>query len=128
MSRSLRSVLKLVLMRHTYSTWIANERTALGWIRTAQGFAMLGVIIAQVSRLTHSLNPDPELGFFVVSVPLSSVCHTMALLITSLGCYRFLHWQAEMARGSAISSGWEITVASVLSFLVSSRRVCWCWV
>jgi len=102
----------------------ANERTALGWIRTAQAFAVLGVVIAQVSRLTASLNPDPTLGFFIVSVPLSSVCHTMALLITFLGCYRFIHWQAEMARGNAISSGWEITAAFVLSFLVGSSRIC----
>lgn len=110
----------------TYSIVLANERTALGWIRTAQAFAMLGVIIAQVTRLYRSLSPDPVLGFFVVSVPLSSVCHIMALLTTLLGCYRFLHWQAAMARGKAISSGWEITVVSVLSILVSFTRAWRC--
>lgn len=110
-------------MYRTYPILIANERTALGWIRTAQAFAMLGVIIAQVTRLYRSLSPDPVLGFFVISIPLSSICHIMALLTTILGCYRFLHWQSEMARGNAISSGWEITVIFVLSLLVSLARI-----
>lgn len=80
---------------------------------------MLGVIIAQLLRLSHSSNPNPILGFFVISVPLSSICHIMAILTTILGCYRFFHWQAEMARGYAISSGWELLTIFTLSFLVS---------
>lgn len=80
---------------------------------------MLGVFIAQLMRLTHSDTPDPVLGFFVVSVPLSSMCHIMALLITGVGFYRFLHWQSEMAKGNAISSGWELITIYILSMLVS---------
>lgn len=97
----------------------ANERTALGYIRTAQAFAMLGVVIAQVMRLNASSSPDPVLGFLVVSVPLSAICHVMALVITCLGFYRFLHWQAELARGRALSGGWEMMTIFVLSILVS---------
>lgn len=98
--------------------WLANERTALGWIRTAQAFAMMGVIIAQLMRLYRSPSPDPVFGFFVVSVPLSLLCHVMAMVITILGCCRYLHWQSEMARGNAISSGWELIVIFVLTILV----------
>jgi len=79
---------------------------------------MMGVFIAQLMRLFRSPNPDPVLGFFVVSVPLSLVCHVVAIIITILGCYRFLHWQSEMARGNAISSGWELVVVFMLTILV----------
>lgn len=80
---------------------------------------MLGVIVAQLLRLSHSPNPNPILGFFVVSIPLSSICHATAILVTLLGCYRFFHWQSEMARGYAISSGWEVLTIFTLCLLVS---------
>lgn len=81
---------------------------------------MLGVIISQVMRLMRSPNPDPFLGFFVVSIPLAAVCHLMALIVCLLGLYRFFHWQNKMAQDYAISSGWELTTIFVLSVLVSS--------
>jgi len=87
---------------------------------------MTGVVIAQVMRLYRSLDPDPILGFFVVSVPLSLVCHVMAMICTIFGCYRFLHWQNEMARGNAISSGWELNVVFMLSLLVCPVYARWC--
>lgn len=80
---------------------------------------MLGVVIAQLMRLQRSPNPDPVLGFYVISIPLSSVCHIMALLISCLGCYRFFEWQTNMARGQAISGGWIIYSIFILAFLVS---------
>lgn len=79
---------------------------------------MMGVIIAQLMRLYRSPSPDPVFGFFVVSIPLSLLCHVMAMVIIILGCYRYLHWQSEMARGNAISSGWELIVIFVLTILV----------
>lgn len=97
----------------------ANERTALGYFRTAQAFAMLGVVIAQFMRLQRSLNPDPVLGFFVVSVPFSCMCHVMALFTASLGCYRFFKWQSAMTKGQAMSGGRTIVSIFTLTFLVS---------
>lgn len=79
---------------------------------------MLGVIVAQVMRLQHSINPSPVLGFFVVSVPLSCVCHATAIAISTLGAFRFLRYQKEMARGSAVSGGWEIKCVGMLATLV----------
>lgn len=98
---------------------LANERTALGYIRSAEAFAVLGVIISQLLRLSHVSDPSTTFGFFVVSVPLAAICHVMALIVTVLGCYRFLHWQAEISRGYAISSGWEMLLVFVLAILVS---------
>lgn len=80
---------------------------------------MLGVFIAQCMRLTRSTNPDPVLGFYVASIPLSAICHVMALVTTILGCVRFLHWQSAMTHGQAISSGLELLIVFVLSLVVS---------
>lgn len=90
-------------------------------MRTAQAFAMLGVVIAQLMRLQHSSTPDLSLGFFVISVPLSCTCHVMALLTACLGCYRFFQWQSTMTRGKATSGGFAITVLFTFTFLVSDR-------
>ena len=109
---------QIAVPHHLCRDHLANERTALGYVRTAQAFAMLGVITSQMMRVLHSVHPDPVLGFFVISIPLSAVCHVMAVIISIVGCYRFLHWQAEMARGHAISGGWELVTTFSLSILV----------
>ncbi|EXJ96397.1 hypothetical protein A1O1_01523 [Capronia coronata CBS 617.96] len=97
---------------------LANERTYLGYLRTGQAFAILGAVIAQVLRLHHSLTPNPVIGFFVVSVPLSCVCHVTAIIISALGALRFLRYQKEMARGYAVSGGWEIKCVGILATLI----------
>jgi len=79
---------------------------------------MLGVIIAQVMRLQHSLNPNPVLGYFVVSIPLSSVCHGSAIAVSAFGAIRFFRYQREMARGYAVCGGWEIKAIGTLTTLV----------
>lgn len=98
---------------------LANERTFLGYLRTGQAFAMLGVVIAQLMRLQHSLTPNLVLGYFVISVPLSSICHIAAITIAFLGALRFIRVQNEMARGQAIAGGWEIKCVGTLASLVS---------
>ncbi|KIW83003.1 hypothetical protein Z517_02246 [Fonsecaea pedrosoi CBS 271.37] len=97
---------------------IANERTFLGYLRTAQAFAMVGVILAQVFRLNHSLHPNPHLGFFVVGVPLSCVCHGAAVLVSGIGALRFIRHQKTMARGYSLSGGWELTSIGMLTTLI----------
>ncbi|KAL2415741.1 hypothetical protein ABEF95_001724 [Exophiala dermatitidis] len=97
---------------------LANERTFLGYLRTSQAFAVLGVVTAQVMRLQHSLAPSPIIGFFVISIPLSCVCHGTAIVITALGALRFLRCQKEMARGYALAGGWEIKCIGTLTTLV----------
>jgi uncharacterized membrane protein YidH (DUF202 family) len=79
---------------------------------------MLGVITAQCMRLLKRTNPDQVLGFYVASIPLSAMCHCMALLTAVIGCARFLHWQSAMARGKAISAGVEIMTVFGLTFAV----------
>ncbi|KIW42652.1 uncharacterized protein PV06_06180 [Exophiala oligosperma] len=103
---------------------LANERTFLGYLRTGQAFAMLGVIIAQVMRLQHSITPDPVLGYFAVSVPLSSACHASAIAVSLLGAIRFFRYQKEMARGYAVCGGWEIKTVGTLATMVILSMIC----
>lgn len=97
---------------------LANERTALSYIRSAQAFAITGVVISQLLRILHAPNPNPTFGFFVVSIPLAAVCHAMALVVTVIGCWRFLHWQSALSRGDALSSGWEFLIVFGLTGLI----------
>lgn len=69
-------------------------------------------------RLQHSPTPNPVLGYFVISVPLSCVCHASAISFSFLGAVRFLRIQNEMARGHAVAGGWEIKCAGTLTTLV----------
>ncbi|KAL6250273.1 hypothetical protein RBB50_002574 [Rhinocladiella similis] len=103
---------------------LANERTFLGYLRTGQAFAMLGVIIAQVMRLQHSIAPNPVLGYFAISVPLSSVCHATAIAVSVVGAIRFFRYQKEMARGFAVSGGWEIKTVGTLATMVMLSMFC----
>lgn len=112
-------LLHALWVRLLMSLRLANERTFLGYLRTGQAFAMLGVIIAQMMRLHHSPNPNPVIGFFVVSIPLSCVCHASAIVISAIGAARFLRHQREMARGFALSGGWEVKCVGILATLVS---------
>lgn len=72
-------------------------------------------------RLQHNLTPNLALGYFVVSVPLSSICHVAAMIIAILGAVRFLRVQNEMARGYAVVGGWEIKFVGTLATLVSDN-------
>ncbi len=99
--------------------FLANERTFLGYLRTAQAFSMMGVFIAQLMRLRHSPNPRPVFGFYAVSVPLASICQVMAILFSIVGCIRFFKYQKNMALGAALSGGWEIGIVGLLTWAVS---------
>ncbi|KIW17615.1 hypothetical protein PV08_04810 [Exophiala spinifera] len=85
---------------------------------------MLGVVIAQVMRLQHSLTPNPVLGYFAVSIPLSSACHASAIVVSVLGAIRFFQYQKEMARGYAVSGGWEIKTVGTLAAMVLLSMFC----
>ena len=75
-------------------------------------------------RLQHNSTPNLTLGYFVVSVPLSSICHVAAMVMAILGAVRFLRVQNSMARGYAVAGGWEIKVAGTMATLVSNDVRC----
>ena len=82
---------------------------------------MLGIFIAQLMRLNHAPNPHHTLGYFATSVPLASVCQIMGIIVTLVGCQRFLKYQKTMALGAAVAGGWEISLVAGLTLLVSHR-------
>ena len=108
-------------IRHAYmaDTFIANERTYLAWFRTAASFSILGIIIAQLFRLQHSVNPSTVLGFYISGVPLACVCQGVALITTLIAAHRFWRLQNVMAQGNITTGGWEIGILLVLTGLVS---------
>lgn len=82
---------------------------------------MTGVIIAQLFKIQHVVHPDPEIGFYVVGIPLSSTFTGMAIFVLLVGAIRFWRLQSALVRGKALAGGWEIFVIMALSALVSSR-------
>jgi uncharacterized membrane protein YidH (DUF202 family) len=97
---------------------VANERTFLGYLRTSQICSMIGIFVAQLLRLQHSISPDPTLGFYVVGVPLSAIFQILAILVLLVGTSRYFKHQKTMTLGKALSGGWEILTVGGLSSIV----------
>ncbi|KAF2118403.1 hypothetical protein BDV96DRAFT_385459 [Lophiotrema nucula] len=89
---------------------LALERTFLGYLRTSLAFAMSGVIIAQLFRLQHSLNPNPSLGFFVLGIPLAASFICFGMVVLFFGAFRFWRQQQAMVHGKIHSGGWDIAI------------------
>lgn len=96
----------------------ALERTYLGYLRTSLAFSMLSVIIAQLFRLQHTENPDKELGFFIISIPLACICIGAAITVLLLGTYRFWRQQNAILRGKVHAGGWELNTIGAIILLV----------
>ena len=80
---------------------------------------MTGVIIAQLFRLQHSETPNPELGYYVLGVPLAATFIAFGMVVLFIGAFRFWRQQNALARGKVHAGGWEITAIMAISILVS---------
>ncbi|KAK4959575.1 hypothetical protein LTR66_011249 [Elasticomyces elasticus] len=69
---------------------------------------MIGVLMAQLYRLQHSLVPSTTFGYFVISKPLAAIFEIAAIVLVLLGAYRSWRQQNAMARGKVWVGGWEI--------------------
>lgn len=85
---------------------------------------MTGVIIAQLFRVQHAANPNPEIGFYVIGEPLSAAFISMAIFVLLVGAIRFWRLQDALVRGKALAGGWEVFVIMGLSALVSCFELC----
>lgn len=97
----------------------ANERTFLAWIRTSITLSILGVTIAQLLRLRNAPSPTGAINLYALAIPLSCICQGAALITALIGGHRYWRQQRAMARGQAISSGWEFWLIIGISGLVS---------
>lgn len=80
---------------------------------------MTGVITAQLFRLQHALNPDPDIGYFVFGVPLAASFIGSGMVVLLIGAFRFWRQQNAMVRGKVHAGGWEVTGIMVLVIAVS---------
>lgn len=87
--------------------------------------SILGVVIAQVSRIQHVLHPyqDNSLRYLVLGKPQACLCQATACLILLAGAYRFLRQQNAMNHGYVIAGGWDVPSIGVVVGLVCPRRV-----
>ncbi|OCL03549.1 hypothetical protein AOQ84DRAFT_347547 [Glonium stellatum] len=97
---------------------LALERTFLGYLRTSVALAIMGVITAQLFRLQHSINPNPNLGFFVLGIPLAVIFIATAILVLLLGAFRFWKQQNALVRGKIHAGGWEINTIMCLTIVL----------
>ncbi|KAG9204178.1 hypothetical protein G6514_001817 [Epicoccum nigrum] len=79
---------------------------------------MTGVIIAQLFRIQHTISPDPQIGFYVISEPLSAVFIGMAIFVLLVGAIRFWRLQNALVRGKALVGGWEVFAIMAMSALL----------
>lgn len=97
---------------------LALERTFLGYLRTSAMLCMTGVIITQLFRLQHTANPNLNLGFFVLGVPVAASFIGLAILVLLIGAYRFWSQQRAMIRGTVYAGGWDISLIMLLSIIL----------
>lgn len=103
---------------------LANERTFLSWLRTSLALSMTGIFTTQLFILQSPRLPYMNLGFFVLGVPLGSLCQAAALVNSFIGAYRFWRLQNAMVSGKACAGGWEIVFIGTLIALVSTGQSC----
>ncbi len=100
---------------------LANERTFLAWLRTSLALSMMGIFTTQLFILQAGRLPHMNISFFVLGVPLGSLCQAAALMNIIIGAYRFWRHQSAMVNGRACAGGWELLVIGGLLALVSAR-------
>ncbi len=84
--------------------------------------AILGIVIAQISRIQHHLRPNHEykIRYYVLGKPQACICQISALLILLAGTYRFFRQQNEITQGRARVGGPELHSVWILIFLCLS--------
>ena len=101
----------------------ANERTFLSWLRTSLALSMIGIVTTQLFVLQAGHLPYMNLSFFVLGIPLGSLCQAAALVNIIIGAYRFWRLQSAMVKGQACAGGWEPLLVGGLVALVSARAL-----
>jgi len=98
----------------------ALERTYLGYLRTSLAFVQSGVLVAQLFRLQHSLNPNLTYGYYVLGIPLAATFICVGIIVLSLGAYHTWHQQQALVRGKVDLGRREIWTIMVLGVGVST--------
>ncbi|KAL2444623.1 hypothetical protein ABEF95_017121 [Exophiala dermatitidis] len=94
---------------------LSNEQTFLAWLSLADGMAILGVVVAQVSRIQQVLRPYEEdsIRYLLLGKPQACLCYGTACLILLIGAYRFFQQQHAINRGFAVVGGYDVPLLGV---------------
>ena len=102
---------------------LANERTFLAWLRTSLALSMTGIFTTQFFVLQTTHPSQTTMSFFLLGVPLGSLCQAAALINVVVGACRFWRHQNAMMKGRACTGGWEILLIGGLIALVSACQL-----
>jgi uncharacterized membrane protein YidH (DUF202 family) len=91
-------------------------------LRTSLAFAVQGIVIAQLFRLTQSPDAVGAIGYYAFGIPLACVSIGCAILVAFAGAHRFWRQQNAMSRGKVYAGGWELGLVSAIGLLVSWNR------
>lgn len=105
-------------------TTLANERTFLGYLRTSLALSMLGIVIAQLFRLQHTIDPSHTFGYFVLGKPLAAILEGAAMATALVGARRFWRQQMAMMRGNCLAGGWELVAIGATVAVVCKPVTC----
>ena len=99
---------------------LANEQTYLSWLGFSDAFALLGVVIAQISRIRNLADPDGRglLCNYLLGKPQSCFCYAMAIFTLVFGAYRFFRQQHALTVGYARVGGPELPLMGVSTGVV----------
>lgn len=89
----------------------ALERTNLGYARTANAFAIFGVLMTQLYVLA---NFDRTFG-----IVFACVAYCGAIVITALGCFRYFALQQALTLRKPLHTGWYLLLIWMFTILMA---------
>ena len=77
------------------------------YVRLSISFSAMGVVIAQMSRIQHTVHPERkhEFKYKVLGIPQAAVCQGIAIAVVFVGAYRFFKQEYAMLHGHARING-----------------------
>ncbi|KIW56148.1 hypothetical protein PV05_04830 [Exophiala xenobiotica] len=109
---------------------LSNEQTFLAWLSVADGMSLLGIVIAQISKIQQFLEPEGTYTthHHALGKTQACICHLAAILILFVGAWRFFRHQREVTTGLAKLRLWGIYLVGTVVLLVGLQEdVLSCW-
>ena len=100
---------------------LANERTFLAHLHTANAIANFGILLAALFRSNEPTDPH-SFTLYAIAVPMAAICLVMASITVTVGMWRFVQLQKSMVLSSAFTGGWDLVSEGLMCLLVRSIR------
>jgi len=98
---------------------LANEQTYIAWHALADGMSVLGLVVAQISKIRISFDPyrQSSLEDHLLGKPQACICQGIAGLVLIVGTHRFYQQQKAIAHGYIRAAHWEFLAIGALVML-----------